>query len=214
MKPFLPALPARGLAGFFLGGDVAPIVDVFIDYQNVHMSGHRAFCGKDDEVYRCQVDPVVIATELVKLRAPGGVIQTIRVYRGRPDPRKEARLAGFWDKRAARWRLDDRVVISSRPLRYPQDFGLAGCVEKPVEKGIDVALAVDLVDRAISHDFEVAIVFTHDTDILPAIELASRRGAHIETAGWQGANVLRNAAIRWRHTVPEVVFVGAREAVL
>lgn len=193
---------------------MAPRVDVFFDYQNVHMSGHRMFCPPGSEVHTCQFTPSVVADAVVAARAPGGVVQSIRVFRGRPDPRKEPNLTRYWDKRAARWRLDPRVMMFHRPLRYPADFGEAGCVEKVREKGIDVGLAVDLLDRAIAHDFDVAIVFSHDTDLIPAFELADKRGAHIELAGWQGANVIRGPAIKWRHVLDEAVFIAAREPVL
>lgn len=193
---------------------MAPRVDVFFDYQNVHMSGHRVFCSQGSEVHTCQFNPSVVADAVVADRAPGGVVQSIRVFRGRPDPRKEPNLTSYWDKRAARWRQDPRVEMFSRPLRYPSDFGKPSCKEKVREKGIDVGLAVDLLDRAIAHDFDVAIVFSHDTDLIPAFELAAKRGAHIELAGWQGANVIRVAAIKWRHVLEEAVFIAAREPVL
>lgn len=193
---------------------MAPRVDVFIDYQNVHMTGHRTFCPYGAEVHACQVDPVIIAEAIVKGRAPGGVVQTVRVFRGRPDPRKEPNLTRYWDKRAARWKRDPRVELFSRQLRYPSDFGQPGCTEKAREKGIDVNLAVDLLDRAISSAFDVAVVFSHDTDLIPAFELAHNRGAHVEIAGWLGANIIRSPALRYRHALEGALFVAAREPIL
>lgn len=41
-------------------------------------------------------------------------------------------------------------------------------------------------------DVDVVILASHDSDLEPALEMAVDDGhAKIETAGWQGANVLR-----------------------
>lgn len=66
-------------------------------------------------------------------------------------------------------------------------------MEPPREKGIDVALAVDVVRLAIEGAYEVGIVFSRDTDLLPAIEAVRglRDGPHIEVATWQGQGALR-----------------------
>ena len=61
----------------------------------------------------------------------------------------------------------------------------------PREKGIDVALAIDLVHSALREEYVVAVVFTNDTDILPAVELAFyETEPRIEIAAWQGAKPL------------------------
>ena len=58
------------------------------------------------------------------------------------------------------------------------------------EKGIDVALAVDLVMMVARHECDVAVVFSSDTDLLPAIEaaIALRPGDSpcCEVAAWAG----------------------------
>lgn len=58
----------------------------------------------------------------------------------------------------------------------------------PVEKGIDVKLAIDLVHAAIVGSYDVLMVFSSDTDLEPAVELAEEIGARVETATWMGAN--------------------------
>lgn len=87
---------------------------------------------------------------------------------------------------------DSRVLIKRRPLWYPSDFGEPDCYERPREKGIDVALAVDLVRMAIKDEYEVGIVFSRDTDLLPAIETVFElKVAHVEVATWVGTSQLR-----------------------
>lgn len=51
----------------------------------------------------------------------------------------------------------------ARDLRYP-----AGWPAQPAqEKGIDVALAVDVVMMAARREFDVGVLFSSDTDLVP-----------------------------------------------
>lgn len=174
---------------------MAPEVTVFVDYQNLHMSAHEMWCDFGTPPEDCLLSPLLVADELVKGRAPGGVLKEIRVYRGRPDPRKETRLAQATDRQAQAWGMDDpRLRMFRRPLSYPRDFGQPDCHERPREKGIDVSLAVDVVRLAIEKRYDVGIVCSRDTDLLPAIEAVMElHAAHIEVATWEGASRLRHS---------------------
>jgi hypothetical protein len=58
------------------------------------------------------------------------------------------------------------VTVIARDLRYP-----AGWPAQPAqEKGIDVALAVDFVMMAARREFDVGVLFSSDTDLVPALE--------------------------------------------
>ncbi len=76
-----------------------------------------------------------------------------------------------------------------RPLRYPGDWPRS----KAEQKGVDVALAVDLVFGAARTSFDVAIVASTDTDLVPALEaicnLRRAWGAPVvEVAAWAPNN--------------------------
>ena len=78
-----------------------------------------------------------------------------------------------------------------------------------MEKGIDVALAVDLLRLALAdRTYDVAVVFSSDTDLLPAIEaVIDLKCGHIEVAAWRGAGQrlrLDGAAAPWFHWLDEV----------
>ena len=61
----------------------------------------------------------------------------------------------------------------------------------PREKGVDVALAINLVESAMLGEYDAAVVFTSDTDLLPAIDMAFRRTQpRIEIACWAGGKPL------------------------
>lgn len=72
----------------------------------------------------------------------------------------------------------------------------------PREKGIDVALAVDLVTMAHDEEFDVAIVMSADYDLVPAIEHVYVRrhtrglGPVVEVAAWKSDRGDRPLRIR------------------
>jgi hypothetical protein len=191
---------------------MAPLVDVFIDYQNAHFCGHGLWCPEDEQKHHCLIDPLLLAELLVQRRAPGGVIQTVRVFRGRPDPRKDPTGAGRNDKQWSAWTADPRVTVSRRELQYLPGWDNAVAPIPPREKGVDVGLAIDLVERSIDKAFEVGIVFSHDTDLIPAIELAVRRGAHVEVGSWTGRSRLSSKRFKlWNHVLVEADFIAVRD---
>jgi len=76
------------------------------------------------------------------------------------------------------------VKVVARDLRYPPDWPL-----RPAqEKGIDVALAVDFVMMIALRACDVGIMFSSDTDLVPALEavIALRPGEPppCELAAW------------------------------
>lgn len=67
-----------------------------------------------------------------------------------------------------------------------------------------MAIAVDLVRLAMEGAYDVAILMSADTDLLPALETVYRlRLAHVEVAAWRGANRLRFASTQlpWCHNI-------------
>jgi uncharacterized LabA/DUF88 family protein len=192
---------------------VAPKVTVFIDYQNAHMTGHEKWCPPGEQAHHCLIDPLRLAEKLVAGRAPGGTLEAVRVYRGRPDSRIDAHAAARSDKQAAAWSSDPRVTMVRRPLSYPRDFGQPTCFEKPREKGIDVSLAIDMVRMALNTEYEVGILFSRDNDLLPALELViDLPDVHTEVATWEGASRL---SLKYRklycHKLPQSTFAEVRD---
>ena len=86
-------------------------------------------------------------------------------------------------KQCARWEADGASVIW-RWLRYlPRRTGLP-----PQEKGIDVALCIDYVTMAIDGLYDVGVIMSTDTDLLPALEFTRSRYAgvrHVAVAAWE-----------------------------
>jgi uncharacterized LabA/DUF88 family protein len=102
------------------------------------------------------------------------------------------------------------VTVVRRPLRYPHDWP----VTPAIEKGIDVALAVDMVRMAASKEFDAAILFSSDTDLMPAIEtIMDLRLGHVEIATWAGAKRLRrpNTQLPFCHYVNAADYATLRD---
>lgn len=80
-----------------------------------------------------------------------------------------------------------------------------------MEKGVDVQLAVNAIEASLTKQCEVAIVFSHDTDLLPVPETISRLlgGHRVETASWSSStfqNRLRPKPAVYHHLISQKVF--------
>jgi hypothetical protein len=141
-----------------------------------------------------------VAERIIAKRRLGGNVTAVRVYRGRPSPDHQADAARAGDRQASHWVRDRRVTVVRRQLRYPK----AWPSEPAQEKGIDVALAVDFVRLACEGAYDVGILFSRDTDLIPALEAVrdlDAGHAHVEVATWAGASRLRfpDSQLPWCH---------------
>lgn len=176
-------------------------VIVFMDYQNVHGWALRQFKPFGSIRALGHVYPMGVAELIVSRRRRPSKLEAVRVYRGRPNPERQPGAARANDRQASDWTRAGVEVIR-RNLVYPP-----GYPEQPAtEKGIDVALAVDLVRLAMQHAMECAVVFSGDKDLLPALETCrDLRLCHVEVASWEGAHRLRfsNTQLPWCHNLTE-----------
>jgi len=160
-------------------------VVVFLDHQNVYHRAREAFCARGAPAREGQVDLLALG-RLLASRVAGGSLAGVRAYRGRPSRRLDARsYAAF---RRQTWAQVERgvglVTVIARDLRYPPDWP----TWPAQEKGIDVALAVDVVMMAARREFDVGVLFSSDTDLVPALEaviaLRPGRPPACEVAAW------------------------------
>lgn len=155
-------------------------VIVFIDYENITRSALSAFGTLNQSVHDFHIHPAELAKLLVSRRARVSRLAEVRVYRGKPSPTHQPDAARASDRQAAAWEAAG-VTVRRRNLNYPFDYP-----KQPArEKGVDVALACDVIALASDGAMDCAIVVSRDTDLLPALELiVERRWAHPETAMW------------------------------
>ncbi|GAA4233629.1 hypothetical protein GCM10022254_36510 [Actinomadura meridiana] len=162
-------------------------VALFLDFQNVHLVGHGLFESFGTPPYCCVPDPVRLAAIIQERRLRTSQVTDVRVYRGRPDPHHQPTPSSANDAQAAEWSRDPRVDVIRRLLNYrgwPK--------EPPHEKGIDVAIAVDLMHLAFRGEHDALVLFSGDTDLMPAIEAIKQlRLCHVEVVCWAGHRPLR-----------------------
>ena len=148
------------------GSDSRRVV-VFLDYQNVYHRAREAFCARDAVARQGQVDPLSVGL-LLAGRVPGGRLTGVRSYRGRPSRHRDPRSYAAFRRQTAKQngRGAGLVTLISRDLRYPPDWP----ARPAQEKGIDVALAIDIVMAFVRDECDVAVLFSSDTDLAPALE--------------------------------------------
>jgi uncharacterized LabA/DUF88 family protein len=183
-------------------GQDAQRVVVFIDYQNVLNAARHAFCSRPYSAADGQIDPVRYGQLLIS-REPLGTsgtreLKEVRVYRGRPDPRKEPQTYSAHMRQCDAWDQSGATVVP-RPLRYPRNWP----DESAEEKGIDVQIAIDMVMRAVRRELDVAILASTDTDQRPVLEafhaLPFDDPPIIEVATWRSATYSQKLQVPGLH---------------
>lgn len=166
-------------------------VAVYIDWQNAYQAARRAFSLSE---FGLTTPPNEYGNfspyQLAKILAAGndrgedGRLCRVEIHRGLPSSGRDRIGFAAVRRQAQAWIKEDPEVVIPRlrPLRYPDDPN-----EPPQEKGIDVNLAVGIVEQVLRQECDVGILFSHDTDLLPAIEAVARISSpyNIETAAWK-----------------------------
>ncbi|WP_229123178.1 NYN domain-containing protein [Enemella evansiae] len=183
---------------------------MLIDYENVHKTAARRFLALGaDRGTSGHVYPHKVGELLTQRRPFDSVLHEVRVYRGQPNPHRQPVSAKANNRQTADWESHG-VTVVRRNLVYPSDWP-----DQPAnEKGIDVALAVDAVRLAIQHKTDVVIIFSHDKDLLPAVEtVMDLPDCHVEVAAWNQCNRLRLAATHrpWCHYLDADDFETVRD---
>ncbi|MFA4964398.1 MAG: NYN domain-containing protein [Thermoleophilia bacterium] len=161
-------------------------VIVFLDYQNVYNGAREAFDLRGDPSRYGQIDALKLAELIVARHPEDSHVAGVRLYRGRPDSAKQPRAYGanMRQSDALEKRGQGLVRVITRTLRYPYDWPK----NSAQEKGIDVALAVDFVTMAVSGEYDIGVLMSTDTDLVPALEavfrIDDRPYPRCEVAAW------------------------------
>ena len=98
------------------------------------------------------------------------------------------------------------MIARLRPLRYSRVVN-----EPPREKGVDVELAIAAVEWTLTKQCDVAVVFSHDTDLVPLVEMLGRLGGStcVETASWTSDSFNQRIPTKcpiYHHSISRAVF--------
>lgn len=178
-------------------GGAARRVWVFIDSQNVIRDAKEAFHVPSDPASYGHVYPDRLASLLVSLGIQPRVLDEVRIYTGAPANAHQPVAYRAHMKQRSVW-IGAGVKVFPRTLRYPPDWPQT----KAQEKGVDVALAVDLVRYAlVEKTFDIGIVVSTDTDLVPALE-AVTDGPAARAWGWPRVEVTTWAPNKKQLRVP------------
>jgi hypothetical protein len=201
---------------------------VFIDYQNVYHRA-RAVWGAHDNAGNCieppffgNVKPLRLGVLLKQLgeneKHPRTLTQ-VRIYRGEPTVKSHPMVQGAFQRQKDSWdRVGPVLKVITRPLRYQatawDHYGKPIAWDTGREKGIDVEIALDLAIGAMQGAYDIAILVSGDTDLIPAIHVAQSVHKKVENAVWwpsnQDARPLRAKGL-WIHRLTRDVFDKVRD---
>lgn len=165
---------------------------VFIDYQNTYKRARACFgnATTENDFTFGQIFPRRLGVLLRQRAEEAGKpreLTEVRVYRGEPDAMRSRVGQAACQRQVRFWRAQAAVEPFTRPLNYrPIKWEGAVPTDWEVrEKGIDVMIAVDMVRGALADEYDVAVLMSADTDLLPAAEAVLEAGKWLEFAAWR-----------------------------
>ena len=159
---------------------------VLIDGQNLFHLAKAAWTTHDQDAsipYQWPSYDVEKIANALTNRFPERSLVEIRFYTGVPDPRsgrRQRRWYEFWNNKL-------------RDLHRRGIYVYRGRVSNGQEKGVDVSLAIDLIQATHERRYEAATIVSQDWDFGPAVRLAKQiaasqaRSIEIESAFPVGA---------------------------
>ncbi len=146
-------------------------VMIFIDGSNVFRSLHN-FNVQNTDAFK--IDYIKLRDELCNGR------NLIRAYYyGSEDPSRGDAQKGFQDKLRSHG-----FEVVTKPLKT---FQTTDGREGFIEKGIDIALATDLISLAWEGAFDTAVIVSGDSDFVEAVRRVKQKGRKVEIASFRNS---------------------------
>ena len=130
------------------------------DGQNLYHLAKEAW-GPNSPYHYPSYDVVKLAQALVSMKS-GRTIEEIRFYTGIPGHTSSQLWNSSWNNKLKHLESQGVQVYRGRMNSGGQ------------EKGVDVSIALDLVQATYEQRFDVAIIVSQDSDFGPAVRLAKR----------------------------------------
>lgn len=173
-------------------------VAVFIDWQNTWHAAREAFGWTAFPNEYGNYSPLRLAGLLTEGNGRGaqGLLVRVNIHRGLPSNKRDPQGYGAVRRQAQAWIAEspELVVPRLRPLKY------YGQEAEPREKGVDVDLAIEALRFVLEERCDVAVLFSHDTDLIPAVEAIADLGgeAAVETVSWVAEGFRSRLRVRRR----------------
>jgi uncharacterized LabA/DUF88 family protein len=178
-------------------------VAVFVDWQNTYGCAREAFQSEHDPSRYGNVRLRALAELLTEKGDAGDKLVHVGVYRGEPSPRDDPQTHAAHMRQRQAWQNDlgEMLRFRSRPLRYLHGRSL----KDAEEKGIDVQLAIDAMVMGLRKEYDLAVLATADTDLVPVVEgllaLKEETGSpDVAVIGWAGTSQhleVTGVPVRW-----------------
>lgn len=165
-------------------------VIVFIDAQNIYRAARRTFFASSPT---SSIDGNIYPYRLGNKVTDGRELVQVRTYDGLPSASRQPKAYSAHMKRINSWKSAGVEVIT-RPLRYRNS--------EVIQKGIDVLMAIDIVTLAIEDKYDVAILASMDTDLIPPLEYVADEldpSKTIEVVAWTNGLHQSRLRIRGKH---------------
>lgn len=143
-------------------------VCTFIDAQNLYVA------AKDSFKYQLpNFDPIKLS-QIVADQMPNRELQKVHLYTGMHSRDENPFWHDFWRNKLRSIENNPMVQIFTKQLRYrdikvKDDAGREFSVRRAEEKGIDLRIGLDLVRLAVNGAYDVAIIFSQDSDLEEAV---------------------------------------------
>jgi uncharacterized LabA/DUF88 family protein len=139
----------------------------FIDGQNLYRHAKDAFGHHHPNYDLTKLHGAVCA-------AKGWKPTLVRFYTGVPAANESEMWSGYWANRILGMKRAG-IFVTTRPIRYHRqeailDDGTATVVTTPQEKGVDVRLALDVVQLARTKQFDVGVIYSQDQDLAEVVQ--------------------------------------------
>lgn len=144
--------------------------DKELDYKNLSKFKYKALAqwlGQDRKIIEC--------------------IYYIGLVRKEIGNKKSEELVQNQQRLFSHLKQEGWVIQTGYMMKHGRDYK---------EKGVDVRLALDILDKAYQGEYDTAIIVSSDTDLIPAIEKAKKLGKKIEYIGFShrpSYGILNNA---------------------
>ena len=163
-------------------------VSLFIDYQNAYHHARSLFHSPADDRTCGHFRPWDLGHLICERYRSSRrnevplVLSEVRVYRGEPDRRRDARAHEAFQRQRTSWE-EAGVLVRTATVQYGEHG------RPQAEKEIDVMLAIDFVVGAIDRSYDVGILFSFDRDMMPALRYVRdvvSNGCRADVGGWGG----------------------------
>lgn len=166
-------------------------VHCFFDGQNLFYQAKHCF-GYNTSNY----DILSLAKHLTHLKENRKLTKLL-FYTGIPKKEIMPRLHSFWTAKLSRLGKDARYILGEEGIKiytkelkyreeqfYNESNDEYFSIKLGREKGVDIRLALDLVAGARKNEYDIAVIFSQDTDleeaVIDVIEIAKEQNRYIQ----------------------------------